>query len=136
MTKTKAVTTTTGDKALTPVDTLKKLLDADSVKQQFKNALEENAPLFVASLIDIYASDTTLQGCNPSLVIMEALKAATLKLPINKSLGIESTITPVLYSYLSVDITFIGVIVNSTSRSSAIVIILPLQPGNTVGSVG
>jgi len=84
---TKELTTQENNKALTPVDNLKNLLDAESVQKQFKNALADNAPLFVASLIDIYASDTTLQGCAPSLVIMEALKAATLKLPINKSLG-------------------------------------------------
>jgi recombination protein RecT len=43
--------------------------------------------MFVASLIDLYASDTYLQKCEPGKVVMEALKAATLKLPINKSLG-------------------------------------------------
>lgn len=70
-----------------PVARLKQALNADSVQQQFKNALKENAPLFVASLIDVYASDKFLQNCKPSDVIMEALKAATLKLPINKALG-------------------------------------------------
>lgn len=71
----------------TPVGRLKMALSADSVQAQFKNALKENANLFVASLIDIYASDKFLQNCSPADVIMEALKAATLKLPINKSLG-------------------------------------------------
>lgn len=71
----------------TPIDRLKKAISGESVQAQFKNALAENAPLFVASLIDVYASDTNLQKCAPNLVIMEALKAATLKLPINKGLG-------------------------------------------------
>ena len=70
-----------------PVARLKRVLNADSVQQQFKNALKENSGLFVASLIDLYASDQYLQNCEPNDVIMEALKAATLKLPINKSLG-------------------------------------------------
>lgn len=70
-----------------PVQKLKKTLNADSVQQQFKNALKENAALFIASLIDLFANDKYLQQCDPNAVIMEALKAATLKLPINKSLG-------------------------------------------------
>lgn len=70
-----------------PVDRLKMQLNADSVQEQFKNALKENAGAFTASVIDLYASDTYLQRCNPNLVIMECLKSATLKLPINKQLG-------------------------------------------------
>lgn len=73
--------------ALTPVQRLKNILEAESVQEQFRNALADGAPLFVASLIDIYASDKYLQECEPSAVIMEALKAATLKLPVNKNLG-------------------------------------------------
>ena len=77
----------TNTQQLTPVQRLKNALSAESVKEQFKNALADSAPLFVASLIDIYASDRNLQECEPGAVIMEALKAATLRLPINKNLG-------------------------------------------------
>lgn len=70
-----------------PIDRLKQALNAESVQEQFRNALQEGAPLFVASLIDVYGSSKSLQECPPGLVIMEALKAATLKLPINKNLG-------------------------------------------------
>lgn len=70
-----------------PVDRLKEVMNMDSVQAQFKNALAEKKDQFVASLIDLYASDTYLQQCAPQLVVMEALKAATLNLPINKSLG-------------------------------------------------
>lgn len=70
-----------------PVDVFKKVLSNDSVQQQFQNAMKDGKDLFIASLIDLFVSDTGLQKCNPNLVIMEALKAATLKLPINKSLG-------------------------------------------------
>jgi recombination protein RecT len=71
----------------TPIDRLKAMLATPSVEQQFKNALKDSTPLFVASLIDLYGGDSHLQKCEPKEVIMEALKAATLKLPINKSLG-------------------------------------------------
>jgi recombination protein RecT len=70
-----------------PVDRLKATLALPSVEQQFKNAMADAAPLFVASLIDLYGGDSNLQKCAPNLVIMEALKAATLRLPINKGLG-------------------------------------------------
>lgn len=70
-----------------PVDVIKTMLYSESVQEQFHNALKENKDSFVASIIDIYANDNYLQKCEPKLVIYECLKAATLKLPINKSLG-------------------------------------------------
>jgi len=66
---------------------LKNVLSADSVKEQFKNALGKNADTFIASVIDLFNSDSKLRECNPNQVVMEALKAAVLHLPINKSLG-------------------------------------------------
>lgn len=75
--------------AATPkkVDVLKNMLNAPSVMEQFNNALAKSAPTFVASVIDLYNGDTNLQLCEPKAVVMEALKAAVLKLPINKALG-------------------------------------------------
>lgn len=76
------------DKALVrPVDRLKYILSAESVQEQFKSVLAENAGAFVASIIDLYNTDKYLQACDPGAVVMEALKAASLKLPINKQLG-------------------------------------------------
>lgn len=72
---------------ISPVQKLKSILSAESVQEQFRNALQENTGIFTASLIDVYNNDKYLQECNPSAVVMEALKAATLKLPINKQLG-------------------------------------------------
>lgn len=66
---------------------LKNVLSTDSVKEQFKNALGKNADTFIASVIDLFNSDSKLIECNPNQVVMEALKAAVLHLPINKSLG-------------------------------------------------
>lgn len=72
---------------LKPIDRLKNILNAESVQEQFRNALKENSGAFIASLIDLYNNDKTLQACDPKNVVMEALKAASLKLPINKQLG-------------------------------------------------
>ncbi|MBP7398207.1 MAG: recombinase RecT [Chitinophagales bacterium] len=76
-----------GQLAVSKIDSLKNILNADSVQAQFKNALAENSGSFVASIIDLYSGDNYLQQCEPKLVVMQALKAAVLKLPINKSLG-------------------------------------------------
>lgn len=74
-------------KALRPVDKLKITLSEGSIKEQFANALKDSAPLFTASILDLYMGDPQLQKCDPNLVVVEALKAAVLRLPINKSLG-------------------------------------------------
>ena len=70
-----------------PIDRLKDALNHPTVQDQFKQALEGQSGVFISSLIELFSSDKYLQECNPKEVIMEALKAATLKLPINKSLG-------------------------------------------------
>ena len=73
--------------ALSPINEIKSLLSAKGTMQMFEQALKENSGAFLSSLIDLYNSDTNLQKCKAKDVIMEALKAATLKLPINKQLG-------------------------------------------------
>lgn len=66
---------------------LKTILNAPSVQEQFQNALAENKDLFVASIIDLYNGDKSLQTCQPAQIVSEALKAAVLELPINRALG-------------------------------------------------
>lgn len=70
-----------------PVNRLKEIMASPSVQEQFRNAMAEHSNLFVASLIDLFVGDKSLQKCNPMMVVSEALKAATLRLPISKSLG-------------------------------------------------
>ncbi len=75
------------EKPARPAEKIKAIMKAPSVEEQFKNVLKENAEPFVASIIDLYNGDQYLQQCEPKQVVMEALKAATLKMPINKALG-------------------------------------------------
>jgi len=70
-----------------PIEQLKDVMKIPSVVEQFQNSMAENSSLFVASIIDLFTSDEQLQKCPPGLVVAECLKAATLKLPINKGLG-------------------------------------------------
>lgn len=70
-----------------PIDLMKSFINAPSVQEQFKNALGNHRDAFVASLIDLYTGDKQLQTCKPADVIKEALRAATMQLPLNKALG-------------------------------------------------
>ena len=63
------------------------MLKQDQIKSKFDQALNEASGPFIASITEIYASDSYLSVCEPGLVVQEALKAAILKLPILKSLG-------------------------------------------------
>jgi recombination protein RecT len=66
---------------------LKALLANPTMSEQFKSVLKDNSESFTASLLELYTSDSYLQNCNPKDVALEALKLASLKLPISKSLG-------------------------------------------------
>jgi len=70
-----------------PSTVMNNLLSSSAVQDMIKSSLKENADLFCTSIIELYGSDTTLQKCDPGEVIKECMKAATLKLPLNKSLG-------------------------------------------------
>ncbi len=70
-----------------PIDALKRITSSASVQTQIQNALGEAAPLFVASLIDVVGSSRDLMECDQSAIVREALKAATLRLPLNRGLG-------------------------------------------------
>lgn len=64
-----------------------RMLESEGVQQQFRNALNEYASVFKASIVELVSSNKLLQLCNPQKLITEVLKAATLKLPLNKELG-------------------------------------------------
>ena len=71
----------------TGLATLKGILNNDRMKKSFEDVLKENTGAFLASIIELYQSDSSLQQCSANDIVLEALKAATLKLPINKNLG-------------------------------------------------
>jgi recombination protein RecT len=74
-------------KPQTKAEIMQNFFERDTVKAQMQRVLDDNIDSFVASVIDLYTGDTYLQNCHPELVVMQALKAATLKLPVIKSLG-------------------------------------------------
>ena len=70
-----------------PIDIFKNVLSSDSIQEQFRNALGERKDEFVASLISVYSKDKALQTCKHGDVVAQALKAATLHLPLDSALG-------------------------------------------------
>ena len=52
-----------------------------------QNTLKENKGTFCTSLMELFSSDEKLMQCNPVDLMAEALKAASLHLPLNKQLG-------------------------------------------------
>ena len=73
--------------AIAKIDQFKEVLNSQTIRAQLKNSLKEHSGAFLSSMLDLYSSDKYLQGCDPKKVAMECIKAASLELPIVKSLG-------------------------------------------------
>ena len=57
------------------------------VNKSIQAALKENAGTFNTSLMELITSDANLMKCDPNKLMAEAVKAASLKLPLNKQIG-------------------------------------------------
>jgi recombination protein RecT len=69
------------------IDKFQKEIESEFVQGILAQSLKENADTFTTSLVEIFSSESSLQECSPSLIISEAMKAASLRLPITKGLG-------------------------------------------------
>lgn len=74
-------------KAPTNQSRMKALVASENVKSRLENLLGNQSGVFLASVLDLYNSDTNLQKCDPNAVMAECMKAAALRLPISKALG-------------------------------------------------
>lgn len=72
---------------IAPVDQFKAILNSNDIKARLKNSLKNNWTQFATSMLDLYSGDAFLQKCDPQAVALECIKAATLNLPISKTLG-------------------------------------------------
>lgn len=64
-----------------------KVLNNSYYQNLLQNTLKENKGTFATSLMELVTSDEKLLQCEPNLLMAEALKAASLHLPLNKQLG-------------------------------------------------
>lgn len=86
MAETAVATKQPSQKALL-VSNFKAVLDNGYYQEQLKNVMKENAGTFAASLLELVTSDEKLLACDGRLLMAEAMKAASLHLPLNKQLG-------------------------------------------------
>lgn len=70
-----------------PSELMKRTVNSEGMQDLLRGTLKDGAQAFGASLIELYGSDSYLQGCQPGDVAKEALKAAGLRLPVSKQLG-------------------------------------------------
>lgn len=66
----------------------KQTFSSDRAQGEIRRVLGENAEAFTSSLISLTAMTPGLQKCDPNKVLGEAMKAAVLDLPLDKSLGL------------------------------------------------
>lgn len=67
--------------------TMKAMIQGPELNNRIKAVWAESAGPFLASVLDLYTSDSNLIQCDPAEVMQEAMKAAVLHLPVVKSLG-------------------------------------------------
>ena len=87
MTQTSTAVTKQPSAKAVAVGAFKNVLENNYYQQQLKSVMKENAGTFAASLMELVTSDEKLLACNPKMLMAEAMKAASLKLPLNKQLG-------------------------------------------------
>ena len=81
-----AVTKQPSQKALA-VKNFQAVMNNSYYQTLLQNTLKENKGTFTTSLMELATSDESLLQCNPNALMAEALKAASLHLPLNKQLG-------------------------------------------------
>lgn len=79
--------TVAGGKKATAALSVSQILSQDSVKKRFEDMLGRQAASFISSVISLSSMDKNLAACDPKSVVSAAALAATLNLPVNKSLG-------------------------------------------------
>lgn len=67
--------------------TVKGLLSSEAIKKRFEEVLQNRAPQYLSSILNLVNGDANLQKCNPMSVVASSMVAATMDLPVDKNLG-------------------------------------------------
>lgn len=86
MTETAVATKQPSQKALA-VKNFQAVMNNSYYQSLLQNTMKENKGAFTTSLMELFTSDPQLMQCDPNALMGEAVKAAGLRLPINKQLG-------------------------------------------------
>jgi len=73
--------------ATNSLQVVKHTLFSPAIQEQIQIRLGENAGAFTSSVLDLVGANSRLMECDPMLVIKEAMKAASLNLPVSNQLG-------------------------------------------------
>lgn len=71
----------------TGTNAVKEMLQGAAMQQLFKQAMGKHADAYISSILELVSTDNQLKQCDPAQVCAQALKAATLQLPLQKALG-------------------------------------------------
>lgn len=71
----------------TGTNAVKEMLQGAAMQQMFKQAMGKHADAYISSIVELVSTDNQLKQCDPAQVCAQALKAATLQLPLQKALG-------------------------------------------------
>ena len=74
-------------RAITPYRRLRELMTEGEIKSRFAEILGQRAGAFMASVLNTVYLDTNLQECDPNSIIVSAMTAAALDLPVDKNIG-------------------------------------------------
>jgi recombination protein RecT len=77
-------------KQTTSLDKFRGLLDQDSIRKRFRDALGDQSGMFISNLITMVSQTPQLQQCDHMSIISSSMMAASLKLPLTPSLGFAS----------------------------------------------
>ncbi len=66
---------------------IKQFIAKDDVKSRFRDILHKNPGTFLGSIVSLVSGSTNFDGIDPNTIMMGAMQAATLDLPINPNLG-------------------------------------------------
>lgn len=69
------------------IKSMKKLIDNNSLQERLKAMLGKESNIFLQSVLELYTDGDYLVKCDPNAVMAEAMKAASLRLPLSKGLG-------------------------------------------------
>lgn len=68
-------------------NTIRSLLESPAIKKRFEEVLNNKAPQYMSSIVNLVNGDTNLKKCDQMSVIASCMVAATLDLPVDKNLG-------------------------------------------------
>lgn len=79
--------TTPNNRQPKPIDAFNRLIQSQGMQNYLASTLHDKRDSFIANVTALVGSSAQLQACDPAAVIMTAVKATALNLPLDPNLG-------------------------------------------------